>query len=735
MKNLKSFLLRSTVVVFSLVSFAVQADSLNKDGEWTTKVTVKRGSSHTFWVDGLTLETSVFSIEVEGVFTYKDEDGDKQEDYISASESTDTVDENGNTTGIYVLLTADDWLMADNVPSSVSFTVTVSGFYDEDNTKNNKFTFHHSDGDADYPGEVEPPAPAIPVGADEDHPASLAFKESSKPTDVASCGTFGSKLLSEYGNVYYVRSAAKLTEGRKYFFGLAGGNNVNLEVRKKGSSFDISSTLKPYTNVWTDCTKAYEFVPETSDDFYVFVLSGNSDEAFTLRHAVLPARIPEAHDTTPLAVGGTSDEFRPGYLNDPESGAYDPVIDQRLFRVTNYGKGDNIVFYTEGADSDLIMRLYDKNGKVLAENMRMGDDSREVSLAWTATANYAANSTVYLGVCQNLEDEEIPTAGNVAVTALRVELTEKTTPLTVVPDNVYRSPEAASGVIASEARALSATEWVNTFVVAARKGITYRLKALCDDAHGLTLGASLYTMSGSAKRALAANSVSGTLDPESGGWLEFTPTANGTVYIDVFVVDDENGYGAGKGLEYGPYRLYASAEGASLGVLTVPMKGAPQDKMGWKLLTKNGSTLTSEVFYSAGASAVLPEGSYTIVAAKVDGFAVPNAKGYATVNVAPGTTPKVVDEYKYTDTADPLDNLPDAKAVEPSTNKKYSPAKLDPKSGKQVTAEGFPPEKINMIRFGFFMRDVGLPCTVRIGKVEYCDRVLPCRSNVKLPGR
>ena len=36
-----------------------------------------------------------------------------------------------------------------------------------------------------------------------------------------------------------------------------------------------------------------------------------------------------------------------------------------------------------------------------------------------------------------------------------------------------------------------------------------------------------------------------------------------------------------------------------------------------------------------------------------------------------------------------------------------------------------------MIRFGFFMRDVGRPCTIRIGKIEFCDRVLPTRANVE----
>ena len=43
----------------------------------------------------------------------------------------------------------------------------------------------------------------------------------------------------------------------------------------------------------------------------------------------------------------------------------------------------------------------------------------------------------------------------------------------------------------------------------------------------------------------------------------------------------------------------------------------------------------------------------------------------------------------------------------------------------------FPLEKINMIRFGFFMRDVGRPCTIRIGRIEFCDRVLPTRANAE----
>ena len=42
-------------------------------------------------------------------------------------------------------------------------------------------------------------------------------------------------------------------------------------------------------------------------------------------------------------------------------------------------------------------------------------------------------------------------------------------------------------------------------------------------------------------------------------------------------------------------------------------------------------------------------------------------------------------------------------------------------------------DKVRTIRFGFFMTDNGVPCTVRIGRVEYCDQVLPYRDNVSTP--
>ena len=67
MKRLNKFVRALTVaaVVFStFLGEAATAGKLNSEGEWTTSVTVKRGEAHTFWVDGLSPDTSVMSIDV-----------------------------------------------------------------------------------------------------------------------------------------------------------------------------------------------------------------------------------------------------------------------------------------------------------------------------------------------------------------------------------------------------------------------------------------------------------------------------------------------------------------------------------------------------------------------------------------------------------------------------------------------------------------------------------------------
>ena len=683
MKRLNKFVSALTVVAVVFSTFlgeAATAGKLNSAGEWTTSVTVKRGEAHTFWVDGLSPDTGVMSIDVEGRFTYK-EDGDTEEDWVYNSESTDVQDESGNTTAIYALLTPDDWDV-DYVPKSIKFTVTVSGFYDEDNSANNKFTFHHSEGDADYPEGYEHGGsePAVPVGSDADHAESFLPKETGTPAAVATCGTVSKTLLAEFGNVYYLRSSSSLIAGRKYIFGLANSGKTTMKLTVKGGSVDLFENAKPYTNVWTDCSAAYEFIPDTTD-VYTFELSGDSAYSFNFRHAVMPVRKPEEHNPVSLNADVASDEFAPGYLNNPKSGAYDSIIDDKLFKFTIPEKGDTYFFSTDNADSPLMMRLYDKNGTKKVENLSLGGGNNNVGVAWTASAK---NEVVYVGVCQQLEDEEEPSAGPVTLIAEKVVLDTSAEALTVIPTTESDvSPFTIAGATPSSAKSLGKTAWRNTFTVAGRKDIEYNIKAQLAEGgndNGLTIVADIYQLVNNRKVFLA--NLSDNIDPNSQSTsLPFTPTANGTVYIDVYVVDGE--WGAGKGLEYGPYQVCVVASG-DYGVLKVDMKGAPESKMAWKILKKDGASVKGEVFYPAGSTAILDAGDYTLAAQEVKGFAKPDAtKGFGTYKIGVGATTPVM--YKYTDTADPLDNLPDTK--QKLNGKAYAPTKLDPKSGKPVVAD------------------------------------------------
>ena len=126
------------LVAAGLTTGGVFAESLKSgdDNAWTKTVTVARGEEHTFWVTGLSAETAVNSLSVEAEYSYK-EDDETVEDFIFAGESMETYDGEGTLTGLYCLLTSDDW---ENVPTSVKsvkFKVTVDGWYDEEVKANN----------------------------------------------------------------------------------------------------------------------------------------------------------------------------------------------------------------------------------------------------------------------------------------------------------------------------------------------------------------------------------------------------------------------------------------------------------------------------------------------------------------------------------------------------------------------------------------------------------------------
>ena len=142
----------AALVLSVAAPYAVSASTISKiTEEWHTSVSVSRGQEHTFWITDLTPDTGIYWMDVEA--TYKDEDGD--EAYLSASESVETMDEEGCTTGMYMLLTDEDWEDVPATKASLKFKVTVYGSYDEEVKANNTFTFGHAAGRDKFPTEPE----------------------------------------------------------------------------------------------------------------------------------------------------------------------------------------------------------------------------------------------------------------------------------------------------------------------------------------------------------------------------------------------------------------------------------------------------------------------------------------------------------------------------------------------------------------------------------------------------
>lgn len=147
------------LVAVGMMTDGAFAESL-KNGEdcaWTTTVTVARGEEHTFWVTGLSADTAVNSLSVEGEYSYT-EDGERYEDFIFPSKTKENYDWTGRLTGLYCLLTSDDWEYMPTNVKSVKFTVTVDGFYDAAAPTNSTFTFGHAKGRRSFPPTFVPVA-------------------------------------------------------------------------------------------------------------------------------------------------------------------------------------------------------------------------------------------------------------------------------------------------------------------------------------------------------------------------------------------------------------------------------------------------------------------------------------------------------------------------------------------------------------------------------------------------
>ena len=672
----------------ALVAPVASAHFLGANGQYVTSVMLRRGDMpQTFWVKDFLPTASIQSFAVTASYNATNELGETVGRTLVPYESMETYNANGKVTGFYILLTEDDWRLVPPEKTALTFVCTVRGSYDADNRYNDMFSLGRAAGRDKYPEKIT-------AGSSEEVPYWITPRPAARLADCDSSDRY-------FSGAFFLN--AELKAEHRYMFGIAGAD-YPVELRLKGTAEDLLPTAKPYTNAneWADCgTNAWSFVPPAGGTYVFEVKSGAG--RFGFRYAMLPDRLPAKHDHGEISTSYPATGVVPGYLVSPTNGFFDGVIDERLFRFSDYAADGCYVFRTEGADTNLLLRLYDSAGNVLAENRGTGDGGRDVQIAWCAsdrrtvssgsgcdcdcTCSVAVSGDVYVGVCQVLGDGEAPSAGPVTLSVTRVDPVGGTVPLTVVPDANGQSPYDAMAnplpSVPSEPGELGATVWSQTYVVQARAGTTYRAKARVEDggsSNGLALTVRAYVMSGSTKRDLPAKSVvdAWRFDPSADGWMEFTADANCAVCLEVSAADGE--LDSGRGLPYGPYSVCvtAVADGRSdWGVLRVPMFGAADADMGWKVVAgpaAAGIRTGSEPYYPAGGSVIVPPGGPYVIAAKsIAGFQRPDPKGYASVYV---TKDAVVDvpRYEYYDTFDPGDDDP------------KKAAKLSPSAGKPLTS-------------------------------------------------
>ena len=639
------------------------AQTMESSGSYIRSGGIERAKMpQTIWVTDFAADT-IRSLTVEAPYTTTNEVGETVSRTLIPAETMQTYDEGGRVTGFYALLTDDDWRNVPEDKTTLTFTITVRG------TPGAEFSLGRELGRERYPEKITP-------GSSEDVPYCVTPGSAARFESCDSSGKY-------FNGAYYL--CASLKAGRRYMFGIAdAGYPVTLRLR--GTAGDLFAAAERYTD-WKDCTDARVIEPAVSGTYIFTVQSGTGQ--FRFKHMAVPDRLPGKHDHGTLTIDAPA-SFVPGYLNDPESGYYDEVVDQCLYVFSDCAAGGRYVFRTKGADTNLVMRLYDAKGGILAESRRAAADGFDVQIAWSAKKNA---ETVYVGVCQRLSKGETPSAGEVTLSVGRIETVEPVTLVQAVPDGVKRSPTACDRAVPTDERSLDAGEWRNVFVIAARAGLTYRVKAKLASggaSNGVAIAAAAYTLSGTKRKDLPAKLVtdSSRIDPTAAGWWEITPDANAAVYLEVFVADGP--WGSGAGLSYGPYALYATAacgEG-DFGRLQADMGGADADSMGWKLVSGPavaGIAASKEPYYPAGSQVILPVGGpYAVAARSIGGFQKVNSKGYDVNVYVRGGEVSSAKPFRYFDKADPLDDRPDKKAKEPTTGRAYAPTKLSPSSGKAL---------------------------------------------------
>lgn len=457
----------------------------------------------------------------------------------------------------------------------------------------------------------------------ERNPKQITMKDSNQ--------TFSGKFT--YENSYFFKS--NLAEGRKYLVRTTGGTDAKPYALKVVSEKLFRSEADPTGD---KNNAAYIVYPDESGMFQFIVTGGVEGDAFGLVYRAIPSRTPEQHNPVSLGNGGKA-SFRPGPVV-ADTDYYDSVIDKNLFKVT-VAKDERWVFDAVGADRTVLMRLYDSDGNVLAENTTVGGGSYDLRIGYDA----AKAGNYYVGVCDpELAPGAAAASTAVVLTARKVTKADAQALIAPIPGTVGSNPLAESPV--SEPCDLNATCWSRTFLIGGRKGQGFKLGLSFVDARStLSLKAEAFKLGSTGKETPVELSLA-DITPGNVTWFE--ADANATYGVRVSVMD-------GAGLDFPAFRVHAvaySTTGEELGVLTVQTKGADGQ---W--------TLDKEKEKYSGGVSLLLSGTHTVKFTTVKNFSVAarcasgTASGASWTGVVQSGRVATVVTGEYSDKFDPKDDV------------------------------------------------------------------------------
>ena len=608
------------------------------------KMTCKRSQEYTVWLENASSsEMWIDSIEPED----PPEDSETYEPEALFDEVT------GNW-GTMWFMDKDSWSTDDPDdmdPASWDYIIRVEG------QGGDSATIHYVQANALPEGIEENPAK---IGAIVNETSAEIFPKSGYKTFVT--------------NEYSFWFSAEMKGGRRYVFateGVDAGNRYEL-------SFGDGKVTRyaPWATTGGNDSQSYDPEDDETSGIQVSGVSTNFPNGkVRLKYKLIPSRTIAQHNPKPIEVDGEAVSFKTGRINAMGTEIYDRIIDNNLFSF-EAKKDVRYVAETQGAVSNVLIRLYDKTGKIIGTSHSIGDGTENARLGFTVDAD----ATYYIGVAQNLKDDDFDEVEDQTVTFT----VETVSPKSGDPDDWDDSDDDVAGAALLAPvpcqdwgirtpddmdkaghgwHRLGKHDWYDTFAICTRAGITYTLTATLESASvkpETSLEASAFYIDNKTQRSARPT---GTINPASVNPFrhpfQFTADHNGIYYVRIRVAQ-------GPSLDYPAYKIHimASDQGfpydglgysLKLAAMKVYVKGYPAAT--W--------TLNSEkVAYPNGATIVLPlesyddktkkyqNLSYTVKFAKLKGFRKPDDVKPALKAWADAANIVTA----YTDTFDPKDD-------------------------------------------------------------------------------